>query len=381
MQSQRLDAVADITMGQAPEGESYNLDGEGLPLIAGAGDFGELSPKPKKFTTAPGKSCQAGDVILGIRATIGEKVLADGTYCLGRGVAGLRPKAGLDACYLWHWLSLAAPVLASKAKGATFKQVTREDIGELRIPLPPLSEQRRIAAILDKADELRAKRRAALKKLDELTQSIFLDMFGDPATNPKGWPIASLGDVILNIRNGVNREQRTDGVGWPITRIETIADGIIDQTRVRWIDPNPALLAEFRLEVGDILFSHINSIAHIGKTALYAGLPELLIHGINLLRVRPNREAVEPVWLLHILKHDVVRTHFRTRCKPAVNQASLNQSDIKCLQIFLPPLPLQRNFVRTVQAVDTLGEVQRAGLSAIDQCFASLQHRAFRGEL
>ncbi|MDH4079138.1 MAG: restriction endonuclease subunit S [Nitrospira sp.] len=192
MNTRRLDAVSNIMMGQAPEGESYNLDGEGLPLIAGAGGFGELHPEPKKFTTAPGKTCQAGDIMLGIRATIGEKVLADGTYCLGRGVAGLRAKSGLDERYLWHWLTDAAPSLAAKAKGATFKQVNREDIGELRIALPPLPEQRRIAAIPDKADELRAKRRAALSKLDSLTQSIFLDMFGDPATNPKGWLRESL---------------------------------------------------------------------------------------------------------------------------------------------------------------------------------------------
>jgi type I restriction enzyme S subunit len=300
-------------------------------------------------------------------------------------ISVLRPNpTKVDPRYLFRWFAsdrIQATVRSFGQQTTNISNLNVDRCLKLKLPLPPLPEQRRIAAILDKADELRAKRRAAIKKLDELTQSIFLDMFGDPATNPKGWPITSLGDVILGIRNGLNREQRADGVGWPITRIETISDGTIDQTRVRWVDPDPALLAEFRLEVGDILFSHINSISHIGKTALYTGVPELLIHGINLLRVRPNREVVEPVWLLHLLKHNVVRTYFRTRCKPAVNQASLNQSDIKCLQIFLPPLSLQRKFVRTHQAVDALCEVQRAGLSAMEQCFASLQHRAFRGEL
>ena len=174
---------------------SYNHTGDGLPLIAGAGDFGELYPAPKKFTTSPGKTCAPGDVVLGIRATIGEKVLADNTYCLGRGVAGLRAGPHLNRRYLWHWLTHVTPNLAAKAKGATFKQVNRDDIGELRMALPPLPEQRRIATILDQADALRTKRRAALAKLDELTQSIFLDMFGDPATNPKGWPWMPLTDA------------------------------------------------------------------------------------------------------------------------------------------------------------------------------------------
>jgi len=165
-------------MGQAPSGEAYNSDQEGWPLIAGAGDFGEQYPAAKKFTTEASKLSQRGDIILGIRATIGEKVLSDGTYCLGRGVAGLRAHPNLAPNYLWHWLSHIRPFLASKAKGATFKQVNRQDIGELEIQLPPLAEQRRIAEILDRAEALRAKRRAALAQLDTLTQAIFLALFG-----------------------------------------------------------------------------------------------------------------------------------------------------------------------------------------------------------
>jgi type I restriction enzyme S subunit len=249
------------------------------------------------------------------------------------------------------------------------------------VPLPPLPEQRRIADILGKADALRAKRRAALAQLDSLTQSIFLDMFGDPATNQKGWPTTTLGDVLIAIRNGANAEQREEPGGWPITRIETISDGTINPERVRWIEPDESLLENFQLEPGDILFSHINSVEHIGKTALYAGTPTPLIHGINLLRLRPRAESVDPVWLLHLLKNDFVRTHFRTRCKKAVNQASLNQPDIKSVQTFLPPLSLQHAFARRVAASQSLECVHRASLSAQDSLFASLQHRAFRGEL
>jgi type I restriction enzyme, S subunit len=193
--SQRLDEVCEIIMGQAPAGEAYNTEGHGWPLIAGASDFGETTPAPSKFTREASKLSRPGDIVLGIRATIGEKVVADGEYCLGRGVAGLRPLESLSDRFLWHWLGHAAPQLAAKAKGATFKQVNRQDIGELQILLPPLSEQRRIAAVLDQAEALRSKRRAALAQLDQLTQAIFLDMFGDPISNPKQWPLGTVGDV------------------------------------------------------------------------------------------------------------------------------------------------------------------------------------------
>lgn len=145
-----LGEVCQITMGQAPPGSSYNDSGAGMPLIAGAGDFDGDHPEPKKFTTGVSKICAAGDIVLGIRASIGAKVWADREYCLGRGVAGLRAKSHIDARYLWHWLSQSADALASKGRGATFLQVNRQDIGEMAVPVPPLEEQRRIAAILDR---------------------------------------------------------------------------------------------------------------------------------------------------------------------------------------------------------------------------------------
>lgn len=187
----RLGDVCDVNMGQAPEGSSYNDQARGLPLLAGAGDFGEISPTPTKFTTQPTKLAQPGDIILCIRATIGDLNWADQTYCLGRGVAGLRPRNGcLDPKYLWHWFGLNALQLAKLGKGSTFKQVTRADIEGLQLNLPSsLKEQRRIAAILDKADAIRRKRRQVLAEIDALLRATFLDMFGDPATNPHGLPL------------------------------------------------------------------------------------------------------------------------------------------------------------------------------------------------
>ncbi|MCG3185872.1 MAG: hypothetical protein IOMNBAOH_00395 [Rhodocyclaceae bacterium] len=290
----------------------------------------------------------------------------------------------LDARYLAHFMRQPRIRLEGERKmtgSAGQRRVPEHFLSTLAIPLPPLPEQRRIADILDKADALRAKRRTALAQLDTLTQSIFLDMFGDPATNPKGWPNIALGDALIAIRNGTNAEQQEDPAGWPITRIETIAAGTINPDRVRWVSADPSLVENFQLAPGDILFSHINSVDHIAKTALYSGTPTRLIHGINLLRLRPRLECVEPVWLLHLLKHEAVRTHFRTRCKRAVNQASLNQTDIKSLSTYLPPLSLQRAFANRITAVDNLKLVQSGSLTAHECLFATLQHRAFQGEL
>lgn len=192
MKTVALGEVAEIVMGQAPPGTSYNSGGSGVPLIAGAGDFEGDRISCSKSTTSPTRLSKPGDIVLSIRATIGPKVWSDREYCLGRGVASVRPAKDLDAQFLWHWLSYASPELASRGRGATFLQVNRTDISGLKLNLPELGEQRRIAAILDKADSIRTKRRAVLDHLDALTQSIFHDMFGGLSPDQRLGEIATV---------------------------------------------------------------------------------------------------------------------------------------------------------------------------------------------
>lgn len=385
MQSQRLDAVADIMMGQAPEGESYNLDGQGLPLIAGAGDFGELYPAPKKFTTAPGKTCQSGDVILGIRATIGEKVLADGTYCLGRGVAGLRVRPGLNERYLWHWMTHVTPTLAAKAKGATFKQVNREDIGELPITLPPIPEQRRIATILDKADELRAKRRVALAKLDTLTQSIFLDMFGDPDAHR--WPMVTVADLADHTQAGI----RTGPFGSQLLHSEFTDNGIavlgidnVVENDFRWgqrrhiSEEKYRQLARYTVHAGDVL---ITIMGTLGRCAIVPDNIPTAINTKHLCCISLDRSKCLPVFLhAYFLRHPIAQRHLSQKAKGAIMEG-LNMGIIKEMPIPLVPMELQETFATRLKEVSNLRMSEQRSAMECDALFGSLQHRAFRGDL
>lgn len=384
MNTRRLDAVSNIMMGQAPEGESYNLDGEGLPLIAGAGDFGELHPEPKKFTTAPGKTCQAGDIILGIRATIGEKVLADGTYCLGRGVAGLRAKSGLDERYLWHWLTDIAPSLAAKAKGATFKQVNREDIGELRIALPPLPEQRRIAAILDKADELRAKRRAALAKLDTLTHSIFLDMFGDPATNSRGWPDGACLGEVADIVSGITKGRQLNGKATrvvPYLAVINVQDRALNLATPKTIEATEEEIERYRLQKGDLLLTEGGDPDKLGRGTLWDNeLPEC-IHQNHVFRVRLTSAAVEPIFLEWLIGSTRGKRYFLRSAKQTTGIATINMTQLRNFPLLLPPVELQQEFAMRLAKTDLVGAAQHDSVEKLNDAFASLQHRAFQGEL
>ena len=362
-------------MGQAPSGEAYNHDGKGWPLIAGAGDFGEKYPVCKKYTTEAARLSRCGDIVLGIRASIGEKVIADGEYCLGRGVAGLRGKSNLDSRYLWHWLTHTGPVLASKAKGATFKQVNKDDIGELEIILPTLPDQRRIAAILDQADALRAKRREALTQLDSLTQSIFIEMFGDPVSNPKAWPIRKFSDVG-SLDRGVSKHRPRNasellGGAYPLVQTGEIAncDG--------YVRSHKASYSEFGLRQsklwpkGTLCITIAANIAKTGILTFDACFPDSVV-GFK----SEKYETVEfvRVWLSFLQKA-------LEAAAPESAQKNINLAILRDLNIPLPPISLQKKFAERVGATEALRHNHRAALAELDTLFVSLQHRAFRGEL
>jgi len=375
-----LGDVCQITMGQAPSGDSYNHRGEGLPLVAGAGDFAGTTPSVKKFTAAPGKVSREGDIILGIRASIGERVWSDRDYCLGRGVAGLRPSEKLDRNYLWHWLAHSADRLKSKGRGATFLQVNRADINEMEIPLPPLDEQRRIAAILDKADAVRARRRRALAQLDALSNSIFYNLFGDPVATDGRYPILPLAELVeveRPITYGILKPGPDTENGVPYVRVADMKGGGIDLAGVR--RTTQQIAREYRrstLRTGDLLMS---IRGHVGR---FASIPQELDGGNitqDSARIAVN-DSMSTVYVRAAMEMPGLQ-QWMVRHTKGVAVRGINLGDLKKLPIPCPPLGEQEKFTTAIKLVD---EKRRAGLDQLellDECFAGLQARSFAGEL
>ncbi len=382
-ETDRLDKYCEIVMGQSPSGESYNYEGKGLKLIAGAGDFGEVYPRAKKYTTEASKISKYGDIVLGIRASIGDKVLSDGEYCLGRGVAGLRPLSKLDARYLWHWLDHIRPILSAKSKGATFKQVNREDICELEISILQLAEQKRIAEILDRTQSLISKRKEAIAKLDTLTQSIFLEMFGDPFTNPKGWDIAKVGE-IAEVQGGlqVSSSRKKYPREVPYLRVANVYRGFLNLSEIKMICATDTEISRTLLQNDDLLIveGHGNP-NEIGRVALWNGSIVNCIHQNHIIRARFNQSKIIPLYACYYLNSAGGRQHLLKSGKTTSGLNTISVSEVRSSPVSMPPLGLQKEFAQRVEAVEKLKATHRASLSELQALFASLQHRAFRGEL
>jgi type I restriction enzyme S subunit len=379
MKAIALAEVCEIVMGQAPKGDTYNDAGEGLPLIAGAGDFGEVFPRPKKFTTARGvRVSRPADVIVGIRASIGDKVWSDGVYCLGRGVAALRSGPRLDQRYLWNWMSHAAPSLAAKGRGATFLQVNKQDLAEMEIPLPPIEEQRRLAAVLDAADALRAKRRQALAKLDTLTQAIFIDMFGDPVENEREWQSSALEDVTQGIFDCPHSTPKWTDDGLVCLRTSNLGKGVWDWTDTRYVSRATFDDRSKRayLEPDDIVVSREGTVG----IAAIVEADMLVCMGQRLVQVRPDRDIVRPRFLLDVLLFLLAPERIG-RVMAGSTAKHLNVRDLKALEVITPPARIQDQYVAALGGV--IGS--RAGMSEsgqrLDALYDALQQSAFRGDL
>ncbi len=249
-------------------------------------------------------------------------------------------------------------------------------------PLPPLEEQKRIAGILDAADILRAKRREALAKLDDLLQSTFLDLFGDPVTNPKGWEEKKLEELVSDTKLGLVRSSKE--FGWdfevPYVRMDALSnDGKFLPEKVQNTKASSEEIENYELEEGDLLFNTRNSKELVGKVGIYQG-PNGSVFNNNLMRIR-FKEEIKSVVAATQFRFGRVKHELEIRKSGTTNVFAVYWKSLKTLPILVPPLDLQQRFAEIVTSVEEQKAKMRKHLEQLDDLFASLQQRAFRGDL
>ncbi len=280
--------------------------------------------------------------------------------------------------YLGRFLRARAPVILRSVRGTTADNISTAVLKQLEIPLPPLAEQKRIAGILDAADALRAKRRESLAQLDTLIQATFLDMFGDPVTNPKGWdvvPFESLGKSRLG--KMLDAAKQTDEDRCPYLANLNVQWNRFVLDDLREMTFTKADRAEFALEHGDLL---ICEGGEVGRTAIWRGEMENVFFQKALHRVRLEPDLAVPefvLWFMWFMAEHGGFSDFTT----SATIAHLTGVKLKRLPVPLPPVRLQRQFASIFESIDEHREQQTEYRSDLDALFSSLQARAFAGEL
>jgi restriction endonuclease S subunit len=321
-----------------------------------------------------------GDVLFSKDGTVGKVhvVRTDQKFSVLSSLAILRPKHDVDPDFLGH--ALRSPKVLEEAlrrkTGSAIRRIILSDLKQVRIPLPSLSEQRRIAAILGKANDLCVKRREALAQLDRLAQSIFVEMFGDPLQNSKRWPGKRVEEICSLVRGSSPRPQGDPRFfGGPVPRLM-----VADITRDGWfVTPSiDSLTVEGAkrsrpVMAGTVVMAVSGNVGVVSRLAIDACVHDGFVAFTSL-----DESVCDAGYLLACL-HFSKAVHEKS--KAGAIFINLTTTDIKAMEIALPPLELQREFVRRMQGSNGIRSTYVASLKGSETLFGSIQYRAFRGEL
>ncbi len=331
---------------------------------------------PQGLASSASNLIPSGHVIIPTRMALGKAAINAIDLAINQDLRALIPKVPIDTVYLLHMMLGLSDEIQSYGSGATVKGITQEKLSELKIPLPPIEEQRRIAAILDAADALRVKRRESIAQLDALLQSTFLDMFGDPVINQKGWRVAHLGE-IASLDRGVSKYRPRNapfllGGEYPLVQTGDVANsgGYIRNYNATYSELG---LKQSKLwPAGTLCITIAANIAKTGLLTFDACFPDSVVGFI------PDEDScnVEYIQALFVFFQEILE-----KKAPQVAQKNINLQILRSLSIPLPPLSLQRRFASIVEAAERQKARLRAHLDELDTLFASLQSRAFNGEL
>ncbi len=270
--------------------------------------------------------------------------------------------------------------------GGSLLRARPAHVAQITIPLPPLPEQRRIAEILDKADALRAKRSKALAELDTLTQSIFLDMFGDADRNPKSWPIRRVSEYVAEFQGGKSLESESGEnvvTRNRVLKVSAVTGMTFLANECKPVPDSYTPPVEHFVRPGDLLFSRANTTDLVGAVAYVERTPQNLLLPDKPWRFVWRQPAlVEPLFIWALFQTPAVRREIGSRATgTSGSMKNISQEKVFGISTICPPIAIQREFTKRLAAVERVRVDCHASAKDSHALFTSLQHRAFRGEL
>lgn len=387
-----------ITKGTTPTTIGYQFVGEGIPFLRAEdinGGLVSVTSVEKKITPECHEAMRrsqlmAGDVLVTIAGTVGRVgSVPAGVHAANcnQAISIVRIKPGIfDLTFLLYALRSDPVQLQLRRQGttATITNVSLAQIGDLEIPRIPLEEQHRLVDVLARAEGIIRLRRKAQKKAAELIPALFVDMFGDPVVNPKGWQEVSLGSVIEEFRYGTS--QKSGPTGYPTLRIPNVIGDRIDSSEIKFVAARDAEVERLRLHEGDLLFVRTNGNPdYVGRSAVFnaeamrpGGFdPENCLYASYLIRGRIMRQVVAPHFLQAFLSSIEGRRRLKERCRTSAGQYNINIDGLSNIVLPLPPLDRQLAFESRCSDIFSIQTQQNTATKQAEATFDALVSDAF----
>ena len=369
-----LKDVCTINMGQSPDSNSYNDNGEGVPFFQGNADFGERYPVTRKWCSAPTKMAVPEDILISVRAPIGAMNYAKEECCIGRGLAALTPdKTKVSPEFIFWLLKGKNAELNSKGTGSTFKAIGKKVLEETKVPYIPLERQLEHSEILEKIYAVIQHRKSELQMLDRLIKVRFVEMFGDLRTNTKGWDIKTFDELSYLITDGEHATPKRTTEGIFLLSARNILNHSLQLADVDYIDQEEYDRISKRIvpQEGDVLISCSGTIGRC--CSVPADIKFQMVRSAALIRFK---EEVKPIFAEYMITSDYLQEQINSS-KTASSQANLFQGKIKTLKGFVPPIELQNQFADFVNQVNKSKFAVQKTLEQTQTLFDSLMQKYF----
>ncbi len=290
------------------------------------------------------------DLLIGMDGEFNIAKWGDNEALLNQRVCRLLPKKEIDKEFIFYFMHGILKEIEDRTPFATVKHLSAKELNKISVPVLPLKDQVKIGSTLNKVTMLISLRQQQLDKLDQLVKSRFIEMFGSLPTNEKQWEIATVRDVTTEVRYGSSRPA-VDGGRYPYLRMNNITySGELDLSDIKQIDIPENELQKCTVRRGDVLFNRTNSKELVGKTCVY-NRDEMMVLAGFVIRVRVN-EKMLPEFLSAFLNTDFSKQMLLGMCKAAIGQANINAQELQNIELYVPPITMQKNFVAFKQHVD-----------------------------
>ncbi|NAR16967.1 restriction endonuclease subunit S [Acinetobacter haemolyticus] len=379
-----LGDVADFINGVAFKPEDWGTEGKPIIRIQNLND----PSKEYNYTHREVKDtniARKGDLLVSWSASLGVYEWNGQEACINQHIFKVVPNdEKIDKTYLKRALELSIVEMENQVHGATMKHITRGKFLGNKIPLPPLAEQRRIASILDQADVLCQKRQQTIEKLNQLLQATFIDMFGDPVSNPKGWDLVRVGEVVNEFIGGKNIECPDESDSdYKILKVSAVTSKVYKPHESKFapntFEPNPLAI----VEKGDLLFSRANTTELVAATAYVWETPENIVLPDKLWKFSISDESkVNKLYLWDLFKNIEFRNELsKLSSGTSGSMKNISKGKLNELKMPLPPKELQDKFAEF--STKLWGQIKtfQQSSDSLDSLFNSLQNQAFNGSL
>ncbi|WP_422448523.1 MULTISPECIES: restriction endonuclease subunit S [unclassified Endozoicomonas] len=324
----------------------------------------------------------AGNIIIPTRMALGKVALNIVDMAINQDLKALiaKDETVIFKPYLLRFLESKAKYLEEQGKGATVKGITLDVLRHLEVPLPHIDEQKRIAAILDEADEVRRKRQKAINLADDFLRAVFLKMFGDPISNPKSYPVGSIRDLLEEAKYGTSAKASETEGEYPVLRMGNITyQGRWNLDDLKYVDLSEKEQPKYLAHKGDLVFNRTNSRELVGKTAVYSFDYPMALAGY-LIRARVNEKG-NPYYISAYLNSKHGKRTLMNMCKSIVGMANINAQEMQDIKILIPPIEEQVKYQEIeLTILNRLGQMNSSS-DQIDELFKSLSQKAFSGQL